>query len=98
MGWGAVLSWKAVRLGVMRVCLGLALVAAFGSTAPIGALAQAPPDRIAQWPAPEHARPIDPDLESRVAAIVSQMTLEQKIGQMTQPDIRSITPEEVRQY
>ncbi len=26
------------------------------------------------------------------------MTLEQKIGQMTQPDIRSITPDEVRQY
>jgi beta-glucosidase len=26
------------------------------------------------------------------------MTLEQKIGQMTQPDIRSITPDEVRRY
>ena len=26
------------------------------------------------------------------------MTLEQKIGQMTQPDIRSVTPDEVRQY
>jgi len=36
--------------------------------------------------------------EARVRTIVSQMTLEQKIGQMTQPDIRSITPDDVRQY
>ena len=26
------------------------------------------------------------------------MTLEQKIGQMTQPDIRSVTPDDVRRY
>ena len=30
--------------------------------------------------------------------IVAGMTLEQKIGQMTQPDIRSVTPDDVRRY
>jgi beta-glucosidase len=42
-------------------------------------------------------RAVDPDV-ARVRAIVAGMTLEQKIGQMTQPDIRSVTPDDVRQY
>jgi beta-glucosidase len=33
-----------------------------------------------------------------VHAIVAGMTIEQKIGQMVQPDIRSVTPDEVRRY
>ncbi len=41
---------------------------------------------------------LDPAMERRIAGIVAGMTLEQKIGQITQPDIRSITPDEVRQY
>ncbi|MEO8546913.1 MAG: glycoside hydrolase family 3 protein [Sphingomicrobium sp.] len=40
----------------------------------------------------------DAALEARVRAIVAGMTLEQKVGQMTQADIRSITPDEVRRY
>ncbi len=49
------------------------------------------------WPrAAPH--PVDAALEARVNAIVAGMTLEQKIGQMTQADIRSITPDEVRRY
>ena len=45
-------------------------------------------------PAP---RAVDADA-ARVRAIVAGMTLEQKVGQMTQPDIRSVTPDEVRRY
>ena len=40
----------------------------------------------------------DAAVEARVKAIVASMTLEQKVGQITQPDIRSITPDQVRQY
>jgi beta-glucosidase len=40
----------------------------------------------------------DAGLEAHVHAIVASMTLEQKIGQMTQPDIRSVTPDDVRRY
>ena len=37
-------------------------------------------------------------LEARVQRMLSQLTLEEKVGQMTQPEITSITPAEVRQY
>jgi beta-glucosidase len=39
-----------------------------------------------------------PQIEAKVAALLARMTLEQKIGQMVQPDIRSITPDDVRKY
>ena len=48
---------------------------------------------------PKRAAPkADAALEAKVHAIVAGMTLEQKIGQMTQPDIRSVTPDDVRKY
>jgi beta-glucosidase len=40
----------------------------------------------------------DEALEGRIRSIVAGMTLEQKIGQMTQADIRSITPDDVRRF
>lgn len=50
------------------------------------------------WPKPE-VRVVAPGVdETRVRAIVAGMTLEQKIGQMTQPDIRSVTPDDVRRH
>ena len=50
------------------------------------------------WQKPVSATAPDPALEARVRSIVAGMTLEQKIGQMTQADIRSITPDDVRKY
>ena len=48
---------------------------------------------------PKRAAPApDPAIENRVRTIVAGMTLEQKVGQMTQPDIRSVTPDDVRRY
>lgn len=38
------------------------------------------------------------EVEDKVAALLSQMTLEQKIAQMIQPEIRDITVEEMRQF
>lgn len=52
---------------------------------------------IGAWPA-RKAGPLDPATEARIAAIVAGMTLEQKVGQMTEPDIRYITPDQVREY
>ncbi len=37
-------------------------------------------------------------IEQKVEAILSQMTLEQKVGQMTQTERMSISPEEVKRY
>jgi len=39
-----------------------------------------------------------PDLDAQARAIVAGMTLEQKVGQMTQAEIRSVTPDDVRRY
>jgi len=50
------------------------------------------------WPRAASSSPLDAALEFRVRSIVAGMTLEQKVGQMTQADIRSITPEDVRRY
>lgn len=50
------------------------------------------------WPRPAVTAAPDAALEARVHAIVAGMTLEQKIGQMTQADIRSVTPDDVRVY
>ena len=44
------------------------------------------------WPKASIPAANDRGLEARVRSIVAGMTLEQKIGQMTQPDIRSVTP------
>ena len=66
------------------VCLAVVLLASAASAAD---------------PWPKRAAPTtDSALEAKVRAIVATMTLEQKIGQMTQPDIRSVTPEDVRKY
>jgi len=65
------------------------------STATVGAEAR---PTLKDWP--KIASPVTKDaaMEKRIAEIVAGMTLEQKIGQITQPDVRNITPDEVRRY
>ncbi|WP_246189344.1 glycoside hydrolase family 3 protein [Pseudoxanthomonas kalamensis] len=60
--------------------------------APAGAAA------LSDWPQVRSAIGKDPALEQRIDGILSGMTLAQKVGQMTQAEIKSITPDEVRQY
>lgn len=61
------------------------------------AIAAAQPDPVVQaWPARHPVR--DAALEARVEAALQGLSLRQKVGQMTQPEIRAITPAEVREY
>jgi len=53
---------------------------------------------LSVWPERPTVAVLSPDMETRIDAILASMTLEQKIGQMTQADIRYVTPDEVRQY
>ena len=53
---------------------------------------------LTDWPAITSSIAKDPAMESRIAQIVAGMSLAQKIGQMTQPEIKSITPAQVTQY
>ena len=66
-------------------------LAALALTASV-ARAQEPPARVV----PSAAR--NPGLETRVDAIVARMSLERKVAQLIQPDISTITPDDVRRY
>jgi beta-glucosidase len=70
-------------------------VMSFGSV-----LAAAPPpaSQAQAWPVVVSAVPKDPRIEARITELLHKMTLEQKVGQMIQADIRSVTAEDVRKY
>lgn len=51
-----------------------------------------------KWPRATSPLPPDPALEARVRALVTQMSVEEKVGQMIQADIKYVTPDDVREY
>ena len=51
-----------------------------------------------RWPEVKSSFPQDPQTEAFVDSIVAQMTPEEKVGQMIQPDIRQVTPAECEQF
>ncbi len=57
--------------------------------------AVADPER---WPALSITPPLDPEVESRIDTLIAQMSLDQKVGQIIQADIGSVTPEDVHRY
>lgn len=50
------------------------------------------------WPKVESIIRKEEGIEKEIRHILSQMTLEEKVGQMIQPNLRDVTPEELRQY
>jgi beta-glucosidase len=50
------------------------------------------------WPQARPQLPPDPALERRVNALLAGMTLEQKVGQLIQADISTLTPADLRAY
>ena len=86
------------RTPVLMVAIVLALVACKGddkvaATAAPAATAEATPWPSVSWPLAE-----DPALEKRITELMAGMTVEEKVGQLIQGDIASITPEDVRKY
>lgn len=55
-------------------------------------------DQLQTWPPVASAVPVDDELEARIDQILASMSLQQKIGQMTQAEIKSVTPADVRRY
>jgi beta-glucosidase len=51
-----------------------------------------------RWPAVQSRVARDPAIEARIDALLARLSLEQKVAQVVQPDISSITPEEYRKY
>ena len=50
------------------------------------------------WPKVQRAFPADPALEKRIDMLLAGMTREQKVGQLIQADIDSITVDDLRHY
>ncbi len=50
------------------------------------------------WPAIHSPVPRDPQVERAVSELMAKMSLEDKVGQVIQGEIRHVTPEDVRQY
>lgn len=58
----------------------------------------AKPDGVTIWPAAAPQLPRELDVEARVEALLEGMSLEAKVGQIIQPEIRWVTPAQVRRY
>jgi beta-glucosidase len=77
----------------------LALAVAFAVAPALPGFAAQPSSKpLTGWPHVTSAFKKDAAIEARVADILGKMTLAQKIGQMTQPEIKSVTPDDVRKY
>lgn len=50
------------------------------------------------WPEMQSPVTKDPELDRRVQQLLARMTVEEKVGQVVQGDIASVTPEDVRKY
>lgn len=93
----------------MRFRGSMALVA-FASAGCVSVAAPAPSTLVESSRAPAQAAPLnwpkaaspaaitDAKTETAITALISQMTLEQKVGQLIQADISAITPDDLRQY
>jgi beta-glucosidase len=65
--------------------------------APAIAAAKTPRD-LTLWPSIKPPLGVDPALEQRISTMLAAMTPAQKVAQVIQPDIRWLTPAEMRQY
>ena len=74
----------------------VALVAELAGAPPAsGAAGVAHP---AEWPSLDAAVRADPAIETMVDELLHRMTLEEKVGQLVQADIASVTPQDLRTY
>jgi beta-glucosidase len=61
--------------------------------------AQTKPEIAPQnWPVMRNPVPVDPKIEARIKDLLSRMSVEQKVGQVIQADLGSVTPEDVHSY
>lgn len=56
------------------------------------------PEAAQPWPRARAPLPPDPQLEARIDQLLAQMSLEQKVAQMIQADIGSITEADIREF
>ncbi len=86
-----------------RQRLRLALLSALAASALVAHAVPAPQAATtdgaihpAAWPQPAWPLPADAALERRLDALLATLSVEEKVGQVIQADIGSITPDELR--
>lgn len=50
------------------------------------------------WPQVQSAVKQDPAIEAKITELLGQLTLEQKVGQLIQPELRQVTPADITEY
>lgn len=50
------------------------------------------------WPAREISPPRDANIEKHAAEILAKMSVEEKVGQIMQPELKHVTPEDIKKY
>nr|WP_235186614.1 exo 1,3/1,4-beta-D-glucan glucohydrolase [Dyella japonica] len=86
---------SARRLRCVRTVLAAALACACAGAVCAG---DASPVHADAWPRATWPFPKDAALERRVSDLMAKMTVEEKVGQLIQADILSVTPDDVRRY
>lgn len=59
---------------------------------------ETPDHNIKLWPQREPSPPLVPEVEKRVSKILASMSIEEKVGQIIQPELKYVTPDDVRKY
>ncbi|MEJ1969011.1 MAG: exo 1,3/1,4-beta-D-glucan glucohydrolase [Rhizomicrobium sp.] len=88
--------WAAARIAcvVLMAAIPLAACETLSPGAPPPVVAVHPEI----WPKGQSGVARDPAVEARIAALLSQMTPEEKVGQIIQADVASVTPADVARY
>lgn len=90
-----------MKFKLLYLALTCSISTAWANSTPVepqsasGTLQQSP---LQDWPHIKSAFPENPQTEAKIKEILSKMTLEEKVGQMIQPDYRQVTPEEAKEY
>src|SRR3546814_8098685 len=98
-----------VMRAMIKRCKGLLMLAstalAIGAACAVSAqqapAPATPPEATAHpdiWPQAHWPYKADPALVKRIAGLPQRMTVEEKVGQVVQADIVSVTPADVKQY
>lgn len=83
-----------IRSGALVAALMLGLLGCRGQ----GRAAAAAANDNDPWPKVAWPLAADPALEKRITDLMAGMTVEEKVGQLVQGDIASVTPDDVRRY
>ena len=79
----------------LAACVCVAIIGSAGSAATVTSVDAVHPQ---SWPQAHSRGLIDAATEARIGALLSHMSLEEKVGQVIQTDIGAIVPQDLRRY